>query len=46
MKKQGGGERSSYIGMTKRKIKDCINKHQNDMKFGKFNTALAQLHKK
>ena len=41
LKKRGG----SYIGMTKRKIKDCIKEHQNDVN-AKFNTALAQLHKK
>ena len=32
--------------MTKRKIKDRVKKHQNGIKFGKFNIALAQLHKK
>ena len=32
--------------MTKRKIKDCIKKCQNNIKFGKSNTALAQLYKK
>ena len=26
------GKRGSYIGMTKRKIKDCIKEHQNDIK--------------
>ena len=25
--------------------KDCIKEHQNDIKFNKFQTALAQLHK-
>ena len=32
--------------MTKRKIKGRIKEHQNDIKFGKFNIALAELIKK
>ena len=32
--------------MTKRKIKERIREHQNDIKQGKSNTALAQLHQK
>ena len=32
--------------MTKRKIKDHIKEHQNDIKFNKSITALAQLYKK
>ena len=38
-------ERGSYIGITKRRIKDHIKEHQDNIKFGKCNTALAQLHK-
>ena len=40
------GKRGSCIGMSKRKIKNRIKKHQNDIKFEKFNVALAQFHKK
>ena len=32
--------------MTKRKIKERIKEHQNDIKQGKSNTALAQLYRK
>ena len=32
--------------MTKRKIKERIKEHQNDIKQGKSNTALAQLYQK
>ena len=32
--------------MTKRKIKDRIEEYQNDIKYSKSNTALAQLYKK
>ena len=41
-----GEEKGSYIGMTKRKIKDSIKEQQNDIKLGKYNTALEQFYKK
>ena len=44
--KKRGGEKGSYIGMTKRKIKERIKERQNDIKQGKYNTALEQFYKK
>ena len=41
-----GGEKGSHVRMTKRKIKDCMKEHQNDIKHGKSNTTLAQFYKK
>ena len=41
-----GEEKGSYIGKKIRKFKIRIKKHQTNVKFGKFNAALAQLYKK